>query len=424
MSDATASARRIRAQASPHDAATLRFVLEDEVQSGQEATFETGDGTDAPLARALFALEGVQRIHVAGDTIQVTRSGAADWTNLKPRIARAIRAVLDSGEAPLGTQARAGSAAPGDAELLTAVQTLLDRQANPAIAAHGGHVSAESVTDGVAYLRMSGGCQGCAASAATLREGIETMLRAALSDLRDIVDVTDHEAGTTPFYTSDGGRSPALVRPVPESAVHWAGEDLRIDPDYLSRRLGLTPEVVVAGLETGDIRREVTQGDGSPGAVTRITIRTPVRAWAAEVHPDGTLYETPPPRDPAKGTASAGRRLADRVRRHLDRLGPAEVPVTYGRLARALGLFLPGSVRKVTDALETTMHEDAAAHRPFVAALVVTRGTGLPGKGFFDLAEGLGLPLDPDPGAMRAYRDAVLAARSANADPAPGRRAG
>ena len=82
--------------------------------------------------------------------------------------------------------------------------------------------------------------------------------------------------------------------------------------------------------------------------------------------------------------------LAGGVRAHLAGLQPGDVPVTYGALARALGLWAPGSVRRVTRALETTMREDAAADRPFIAARVVSRGRDrLPGEGFFELARAL-----------------------------------
>jgi len=119
-------------------------------------------------------------------------------------------------------------------------------------------------------------------------------------------------------------------------------------------------------------------------------MRSATRAWAAEIAPDGSAREIPPPR-PATAAGGAERDLADRVRAHLDAL-PADKPtVTYGALARAMGLWAPGSVRRITRALETTMRDDAAAGQPFVAARAVSRaGGGLPGRGFFDLARTLG----------------------------------
>jgi len=93
--------RRIRAMASAHDPATMRFVLDAPVQPGQSAHW-TAPQSDAPLAAALFAVPGVRAVHVAEATITVTRDASSDWAQLKPQVAAAIRAALDSSTAPLG----------------------------------------------------------------------------------------------------------------------------------------------------------------------------------------------------------------------------------------------------------------------------------------------------------------------------------
>ena len=80
------------------------------------------------------------------------------------------------------------------------VQQVIDEVINPGIAAHGGFVELVDVSEDTLYLRMGGGCQGCAASAATLRQGIERMVRQEVPEIREIMDVTDHAAGVTPYY--------------------------------------------------------------------------------------------------------------------------------------------------------------------------------------------------------------------------------
>ena len=80
------------------------------------------------------------------------------------------------------------------------VQQVIDEVINPGIAAHGGFVELVDVSDDTLYLRMGGGCQGCAASAATLRMGIERMVREQVPEIQDIIDVTDHTAGANPYY--------------------------------------------------------------------------------------------------------------------------------------------------------------------------------------------------------------------------------
>ena len=406
MSD-TAMQRRIRAQASARDPLTMRFILDAPMQAGRTATFEAADDGKAPLAQALFDIDGVEILHVSGPAITVTRRADVDWQVLKAPIAAAIRQVLESTGEPLGSATATPSAGRDDAALLAAVTDLLDRQANPAIASHGGHVSAERVENGAVYLRMSGGCQGCAASSATLRSGIETMLRSALPEIRDIIDVTDHAAGANPYYTDAPGRSPAFVRSVPASALHWEAGQLIIDPDYLAPKLGLDPDRLRAGLRNGEIVRRIETGRGADAGRARVTVRSASRSWAAEILPDGSAFEVPPP-GALSQAADVNRRLRDKVRRYLETLSTEDVPITYGQLARALRMFAPGSIRKVTGALESTMREDAAAGRPFIAAFVVSRGSLFqPGRGFFDLARLLGR--GPDPGQSDAdyYRQEI-----------------
>ena len=88
-----------------------------------------------------------------------------------------------------------------DGELPEKVQAVLDKAINPALASHGGFTALVGVEDTRVFVTMGGGCQGCAASAMTLRDGIRTMLMESLPEISDVVDVTDHEAGENPFYT-------------------------------------------------------------------------------------------------------------------------------------------------------------------------------------------------------------------------------
>lgn len=80
------------------------------------------------------------------------------------------------------------------------VQTLLDREINPAIAAHGGFVTLVDYRDSRIYLAFGGGCQGCGLVDVTLKEGIETRIREAVPEVVEVVDTTDHSTGVNPFY--------------------------------------------------------------------------------------------------------------------------------------------------------------------------------------------------------------------------------
>jgi Fe/S biogenesis protein NfuA len=80
------------------------------------------------------------------------------------------------------------------------VTQVLDRQVNPAIAAHGGRAELVAIERDTVHLRLSGGCQGCAVASVTLRQGIETALVRAVPEVRTVVDVTDHQSGTDPYF--------------------------------------------------------------------------------------------------------------------------------------------------------------------------------------------------------------------------------
>ena len=91
------------------------------------------------------------------------------------------------------------------------VARVIEQEINPAVAMHGGWVGLMGVEDGVAFLEMGGGCQGCGMARVTLREGIEVRLKEAVPAIREIVDVTDHTSGSSPFYAAGvatGGASP------------------------------------------------------------------------------------------------------------------------------------------------------------------------------------------------------------------------
>jgi len=115
------------------------------------------------------------------------------------RIEAQIRAAV-----PGVTAVRLAAADPvpsGAADLAGAARAILDADINPAIAAHRGRVTVAGVSDGWIRVRLEGGCQGCSLAEVTLRQGIEPVLRARLPQMTGLVDVTEHEAGTEPFFS-------------------------------------------------------------------------------------------------------------------------------------------------------------------------------------------------------------------------------
>jgi len=86
--------------------------------------------------------------------------------------------------------------------LKTRVQELIDSMINPAVAGHGGFVELVDVQDNRVYLQMGGGCQGCGAADVTLKQGIERLIKEEIPEVAEVLDATDHSAGTNPYYTA------------------------------------------------------------------------------------------------------------------------------------------------------------------------------------------------------------------------------
>jgi Fe/S biogenesis protein NfuA len=97
---------------------------------------------------------------------------------------------------PLGSE-------PLEGPLAERVQQVLEQRINPGIAMHGGAVSLVDIREDVVYLRMSGGCQGCGMASVTLSQGIKQVLQEAVPEIVDIRDVTDHAAGTDPYFSPE-----------------------------------------------------------------------------------------------------------------------------------------------------------------------------------------------------------------------------
>jgi NFU1 iron-sulfur cluster scaffold homolog, mitochondrial len=194
----------ITAEISQADPATCKFTVDAPVHTGRRRAFGVDDAVGSPLATRLFTLDHVRQVVIGDRTVSVTRAPDANWDDMKRPIAAAIRAHLASGQPAVGSSDGQPGSTGGrrnDDEIREAIEELLERDVNPAIASHGGRISVVEVRDGNLLIAMSGGCQGCASSSATLRNGFEAKARLVAPELGDIIDTTDHAAGTSPFYS-------------------------------------------------------------------------------------------------------------------------------------------------------------------------------------------------------------------------------
>ncbi len=197
----------IRAEVLVADPHTCKFTVSRTVHAGGPFFFDNKErAAGSPLVEQLFALPGVAHVLVTDNVVAVGKNAEAPWSDLKAAIGATIRKQLLSG-APAILEAPAGARTWGrpDAEVRAAIQSLLDGEVNRSIAGHGGKISLVDYKDGNLLIAMSGGCQGCASSQLTLRQGVEVMVRKIAPEVVAIVDTTDHASGRTPYYGPTSG---------------------------------------------------------------------------------------------------------------------------------------------------------------------------------------------------------------------------
>lgn len=133
---------------------------------------------NSPLAKRLFAVEGVERVFFGNDFVTVTKAADKDWQILKPSILGGIMEHYTSGEPVVADAVAADQgAAAEDDEVVAQIKELLETRVRPAVAQDGGDIVFQDFRDGVVYLHMQGSCSGCPSSTATLKMGIENLLK-------------------------------------------------------------------------------------------------------------------------------------------------------------------------------------------------------------------------------------------------------
>ena len=170
----------IQTEATPNPA-TLKFLPGKPVLSSGTADYRTAaEAADSPLAARLFEIDSISGVFLGPDFISVTKRDG-EWQHLKPSILGAIMEHFMSG-APAVSGAGANDAAganydPKDEEVVATIKELIETRVRPAVANDGGDITFNGFRDGVVYLHMRGACAGCPSSTATLRGGIENLLK-------------------------------------------------------------------------------------------------------------------------------------------------------------------------------------------------------------------------------------------------------
>lgn len=164
--------------------ATMKFLPGEIVLDRGTANFADAAAAAArsPIAERLFLIDGVEGVFLGSDFITVTKAADAEWQLLKPSILGVVMEHYVSGAPMLlddrtSAHAQTPAASEEDAEIVAQIQDLLDTRVRPAVAQDGGDIIFHGFEDGVVMLEMHGACSGCPSSTATLKYGIENMLR-------------------------------------------------------------------------------------------------------------------------------------------------------------------------------------------------------------------------------------------------------
>jgi Fe-S cluster biogenesis protein NfuA len=171
--------------------ATLKFIPGKNVLGDGSVDYRSkAEAVGSPLATRLFEIDGVTGVFLGSDFISVTK-GDAEWPHIRPAILGAIMEHYMSG-APVMDNPGAdeevdeGQYDPKDEDTVRTIKELLDTRVRPAVANDGGDITFHGFRDGVVFLHMRGACAGCPSSTATLRHGIENLLKHFCPDVQEV----------------------------------------------------------------------------------------------------------------------------------------------------------------------------------------------------------------------------------------------
>jgi Fe-S cluster biogenesis protein NfuA len=195
----TTESIQITSEVDRRDVAVCRFTSARTLYVGTKTISNAGDAKGLPLAEKLFCLPAVGKIQLIGHLLVVTKTAERNWEDLSKEIEGILMSYLISGQALTPDEVQEKMMLMGRSTK-EKIQYLIDMQINPGVAEHGGSVGVVDVKDNILYLRLYGGCQGCGAADFTLKQGIETIVKRAVPEIGEIIDLTNHNAGMNPYY--------------------------------------------------------------------------------------------------------------------------------------------------------------------------------------------------------------------------------
>ncbi len=177
----------IETQATPNPE-TVKFIPNQEVLESGSIDFATSDmAKKSPLAQRLFGITGVDRVFLSTDFVSITKASDTDWSMLKPMILAALMEHLSVGQAIIDADYYDDKhQSSNDDEITAQIKELLEERVRPIVAMDGGDIVFDRFEQGIVYLEMQGACAGCPSSTATLKIGIENMLRHYIPEVIEV----------------------------------------------------------------------------------------------------------------------------------------------------------------------------------------------------------------------------------------------
>ena len=179
----------IQTEATPNPA-TLKFLPGRAVLEAGTLDMPTPEAAaQSPLAQKLFDLPNVGGVFFGADFISVTKTGG-DWQQIKPAVLGAIMEHYMSGAPLVAAEAQAAASDEffdaADEETVTLIKDLIETRVRPAVASDGGDITFKGFKEGIVYLQMQGACSGCPSSTATLRHGIQNLLKHFVPEVQEV----------------------------------------------------------------------------------------------------------------------------------------------------------------------------------------------------------------------------------------------
>ena len=182
----------IETESTPNPA-TLKFLPGRTVMGASTADFTSAvEAGRSPLATALFALPGVEGVFLGDDFVTVSKADGVAWQALKPQVLGTLMDHFVHNRPIIEGQGDAAEedVDPADADIASQIKQLIDTRVRPAVAGDGGDIIFRGFRDGVVRLQMQGACSGCPSSTATLKHGVENLLRHYVPEVKSVEQVT------------------------------------------------------------------------------------------------------------------------------------------------------------------------------------------------------------------------------------------